>query len=196
MCSTNVVPARLNPSTIRTSFFASALLLVLLASGCKQEFGGTRLFTVTYPVLEFGIPAGQTGTFFIAQNRIPTSFFDALRDNMIDADAVDLVGGFRARITSLSGDDFGEIERVDLRACPVGTPNGCTDITFNLFSLSDNFNRRQQQMNLNPTPVNARELFLGNDDFRFEIVIFPGQTTSIPIDARLEWEVQAVGDLD
>lgn len=171
-------------------------MFVLFATGCKREFGGTRLFTVTYPVLEFGIPAGQTGTFFIAQSRIPTGFFDALRENMVEAGDVDLVGGFRARITSLSGEDFGEIERVDLRACPVGTPNGCTDITFNLFSLTDNFNRRQQQINLNPTPVNAHGLFLGSDDFRFEIVIFPGQTTSVPIDARLEWEVQAVGDLD
>lgn len=172
------------------------MLLLLLYPGCEREFGGTRLFTVTYPVLEFGIPAGQIGTFFLAQDRMPTAFFDALRENNVTAEDVDLVGGFRARITSLTGDDFGEIERIDLRACPVGTPNGCTDLTFNLFSLTDNFNRRQQTVNLNPTPVNARELFLGSDEFRFEIVIFPGQTTSIPIDARLEWEVQAVGDLD
>ncbi|MEM6771595.1 MAG: hypothetical protein AAF597_13510 [Bacteroidota bacterium] len=196
MVSRHVSTKRSNYSIIRTAVILFALFVLFFSAGCQRDFGGTRLFTVTYPVLEFGIPAGQTTTFFLAQNRVPTGFFDALRDNNVDASDVDLVGGFRARITSLSGEDFGEIERVDVRACPVGTPNGCTDLTFNLFSLSDNFNRRQQQINLNPSPINARELFLGSDDFRFEIVIFPGQTTSVPIDARLEWEVQAVGDLE
>lgn len=147
-------------------------------------------------MLEFVIPAGQVGSFFIARDRMATGFFEAMRENNVDGDDVDLVGGFRARMVSLTGDDFSAIERIDLRACPVGNPNGCTDLTFNLFSLTDNFGRRQQNINLNPSPINLRELFVGSDDFRFEIVIFPGQTTAFPIEARLEWEVQAVGDLD
>lgn len=147
-------------------------------------------------MIDIPIRAGETSTFFVARDRMPTGFFEALRDNDVTGDDVDLVGGFRARLVALNGEDFSQIERVDLRACPVGTPNGCTDITFNLFSITDNFNRRQQTLNLNPSPVNLRNLFVGSDEFRFEIVVFPGQTTSFPIEARLEWEIQAVGDLD
>lgn len=170
--------------------------LLCAGYGCSREFEGDLLFTVTYPLLNVGIPAGQTGSFVLSRGRFPNSFAQALLENGVSADEVDLVGGFRARLVSLSGGDFREIERVDLRACPVGTPNGCTDITFNLFSLRDNFNRRQQQINLNPSLVNARALFLGDEAFRFELVVFPGQTTTVPIDARLEWEIQAVGGLE
>ena len=177
-------------------FLFPVIILLFLSAGCGREFGGTRLFTIQYPVINFSLPAGQTTTFFIARDRVATGFVEALRDNNLEAEDVDLVGGFRARIVSLSGEDFSAIERIDLRACPVGNPNGCTDLTFNLFSIEDNFGRRQQTLNLNPSPVNLRELFLGNDNFRFEIVVFPGQTTAFPIEARLEWEVQAVGDLE
>lgn len=177
-------------------FLLPAVLLILFASGCRNEFQGTRLFTVQYPVIDFIIPAGIIGTNVAARPSLPTGFFDALRDNNVDAEAVDLVGGFRARIVSLDGQDFSQIDRIDLRACPVGQPNGCTDITFNLFSIPDNCRRNQAVLNLSPSLVNLRDLFVGSDDFRFEIVTVPCQTTSFPIEARLEWEVQAVGDLD
>jgi hypothetical protein len=146
--------------------------------------------------LEFALPAGQFNSYVIARESLPTGFFEALSDNDFDASDVDLVGGLRARIVSLTGDDFSQIERIDLRACPLDTPGGCTNITYNLFSIRDNYRRNQQTVNLNPTPVNLRELFIGSDNFRFEIVVFPGETTSIPVDARLEWTIHAVGDLE
>ena len=172
-------------------------LLVLLVVGCTPDERGTRLFEVTYPVMEFTLPAGQTSfRSAVSGGTLPTRFQEALTDNNVDPAEVDLVGGLRARVVSLTGDDFREIERIEVRACPVGSAGGCIDISTLLFSQADLFNRRQQTVDLSPSLVNHRELFLGNEAFRMELIFVAGNVTSRALEGRLEWSVMAVGDLD
>ncbi|WP_020571169.1 hypothetical protein [Neolewinella persica] len=143
------------------------------------------------------MPAGQPNfqSFVNAQEIVPTSIAEALLEANVTADDVDIYGGFRARVVSLTGEDFSEIERIELRACPVGTPGGC-DRSFLMFSQGDLFRRRDQTINLSPGLLNFKELFFGNDFVRIELVFFPGITTSRNIEARLEWSAIAFGNVD
>ncbi|MTB53665.1 hypothetical protein [Lewinella sp. W8] len=174
-----------------------SLSVILLAFGCQRSTDGTRLLEVTYPPIDFVIPAGQPNfqTLVIAQDGLATRFVEEMMANNVDPSDIDLVGGLRGRVTSLDGQDLGELERIELRACPIGQPNGCNQFDI-LFSVDDLFRRRDQVVNLNPGLRNFRNLFVGNDNIRIEIVLTPGLTTSITVEARLEWSVTAIGDLD
>lgn len=163
-----------------------------------RDTNGDRLFEVPYPIVDdILVPAGQvrSRSFVNAQNRVPTGLEEAMRLASVSPDEIDVYGGFRARVVSLTGDDFSEIERIELRACPVGTPNGCDQRSI-MFSQSDLFRRRQQTIDLNPGLINFRDLFLGNDDVRIELVFFAGTTTSRTIEARLEWSGVAFGNVE
>ncbi|MBC6995648.1 hypothetical protein QWY85_06415 [Neolewinella lacunae] len=181
---------------ILSSLFVAFAVLAFCTT-CQRNPAGTRLFEVIYPVTDFVIPAGQPSfqTLVIAQNRVPTGFVDEMLRTGVAAGDIDLVGGLRARVTSLTNDDFGEIERMELRVCPVGQAGGCDQFDL-LFSVDDLFRRRQDVVNLSPGLRNFRELFLGSETVRVELIITPGITTSRTLEARLEWSATAVGDLD
>ena len=173
-----------------------AIVAVLVLSGCPRSNLGDRLFDINYPVVEFTIPAGLPGfqTYVIAQPRMATNFQDQLVASGYTADDVDLVGGIRARIVSLSGEDFREIERAELRVCSADASD-CTFIDL-MFSVDDLGGRRQQVIDLNPGQRNFRNLFLDNEEVRMELVLTAFDVTSVNIDARLEWTVGALGNLD
>ena len=171
------------------------LLLSVLALGCPRSELGDRLFEINYPAITFVIPAGQASfqTFVIAQPELPTQFLATLIDREVDEAEVDAVSGLRARISSLSGEDFREIERMELRVC--GSDEvGCTQIDI-MFSVSDLTGRRQTSVNLNPGLRNFRELYLSQEVVRMELVIFPSNVTSQTIECRLDWSIRAVGGL-
>ncbi len=169
---------------------------ILLFCGCPRSTVGERLFDLTFPPIEFVIPAGQPSfrTFVIAQQGVATGFLEAVADNGFRPDDVDIVGGVRARIVSLSGEDFREIERIELRACPA-SESDCTYIDL-LFSIDDLGGRRQQVVNLNPGERNLRNLFLEEEEVRVELVVTPFDITTQNIDARLEWTIGAIGGLE
>ncbi|MEM9930639.1 MAG: hypothetical protein AAF840_12515 [Bacteroidota bacterium] len=168
-----------------------------MSAACERQDLGDRLFEVTYPVTEFAVLGGQPTAVsnVIALNSVPTSFLTAMNDAAVSADDIDLVGGFRARVVSLTNDDFSEMERIEVRACAVGTPGGCTQQDI-LFSQSDLFRRRQQTVDLSPSLLNFKELFVGSDFIRVEVVFFSGITTSRNLEARLDWSVAAFGNLN
>lgn len=147
--------------------------------------------------MDFTVPAGVPSfqTFVISQNRVPTGLMEAMRIAGVTPDEIDVYGGLRARVVSLNNEDFGEIERIELRACPVSSPLGCDQATI-MFSQSDLFRRRQQAVDLSPQLLNFKDLFLGNDDVRIELVFRPGITTSRVIEARLEWAGVAFGNVE
>lgn len=182
---------------MRSSILLFFLSVLFLSTGCRQEGLGDRLFEITYPVTDFAVPAGRPNfqTLVISQDRLTTGFVEEMMRTSTATEDIDAVGGLRARVVSLNGEDFSEIERIELRACPVGQANGCSQFDL-LFSVDDLFRRRQQTVNLNPGLRNFRELFLGNEQVRVELVLSPGITTSRNIEARLEWAIQAVGNLD
>ncbi|MGB3800876.1 MAG: hypothetical protein WA952_13760, partial [Lewinella sp.] len=167
------------------------LVIVTVFTGCPRSNLGDRLFDINYPVVEFTIPAGLPGfqTFVIAQPRMETEFQDRLDDSGFTAEDVDQVGGLRARIVSLSGEDFREIERAELRICSVDETD-CTFIDL-LFSVDDLGGRRQQVIDLNPGQKNFRNVFLGAEEVRMELVLTPFNVTSQNVQARLEWTVGA-----
>lgn len=174
-----------------------ALPCLLLVSSCKREGPGDILFEILYPIDEIAILSGQSSiqTIVVPQNSVPTGLVDAMRDANVTADDIDVFGGLRARVVSVSGEDFSEVERIEIRACPVGTPGGCDQFSL-MFSVDDLFGRRQQTINLNPSPVNFKTLFLGNDNVRIELVFRFGITTSRNIEARLEWAGAAFGNVE
>ena len=169
---------------------------LLLFCGCPRSTLGERLFDITFPPVDFDIRAGQPSfrTFVIAQPGVTTGFNQALADRGLSADDVDIVSGVRARIVSLSGEDFREIERIELRVCPASATD-CTYIDL-LFSIDDLGGRRQQVVNLNPGERNFRNLFLQEEAVRVEIVVTPFNVTTQNIDARLEWTLGALGGLE
>ena len=162
-----------------------------------RDTNGDRLFEVPYPVTEFTIPAGWPTfqTHVTPQNSIPTGLEAAMQVASISPDEIDIYGGLRARVVSLTGEDFSEINRIELRACPVGTVGGCVSSDL-MFSQSDLFRRRQQSIDLSPGLVNFKDLFLGNDNVRIELVFFPGTTTTRVIEGRLEWAGAAFGNVE
>lgn len=188
-----------NYSTIFRYVLLPALFFLFLASGCVRNTQGTRLFEVTYAPRDLVVLSGVVFPFFgtVSLDPLPTGFDQALMDNNVSANDIDLIGGFRARVTTLDGSDFSEINRIEIRACPRGQTGGCDQLQ-NVFTWDEAGGGRRQSLDLNPSLINFRELFLGNENFRFEINFypFPGESISQPIEYRLEWSVQAVGDLD
>ncbi|TXF88771.1 hypothetical protein FUA23_13040 [Neolewinella aurantiaca] len=194
--ASSVISVQTNFSAI-VRFLYFALPCLFLISACKRDTNGDLLFEVPYPVVNFVIPAGVPSfqTFVISQNSVPTGLVEAMRVANVTADDIDVYGGLRARVVSLSGEDFSEIERIELRACPVGTAFGCDQASI-VFSQSDLYRRRQQSVDLSPQLLNFKNLFLGNDNVRIELVFQPGITTSQTIEARLEWAGAAFGNVD
>ena len=99
-------------------------------------------------------------------------------------------------LTSLMGDDFRDIERLYLRIRDRGRQFSCHQILHIAFSQADLFNRRQQVINISPSLRNFWELFLGNERFRAELVVFPGTTVRWTRERWLVWRLRAVEDLE
>ena len=176
--------------------FSFFLFLSLFVLGCGDNDRGDQLFQVVYDPVSITIPAGRPAfaTLVVADPSIETGILRAIQESETDIEAVDEISGRFARLVSVSGEDFRELERLELRLCPVGQNLGCDQFDL-LFSVDDLFGRRQQVVNLNPGLKNFRNLLLGNEQVRFELVITPGQTTTRSIEARLEWAVAGVGGL-
>lgn len=193
------------PSVLQTAnlilvryLIVPALLCLLLVSACKQEFGGERLFELEFAPQSGVVPAGVVApnTWVIGVEPIATGFTQAMADNGVTTDDIDLVGGFRARVTSLDGTDFSDISRIELRACPRGQQFGCDPLQ-SLFSWSEfGGTTRRQALDLNPTNINAREIFLSRENIRLELVVTPFASTQVPLNIRVDWSVQAVGNLE
>ncbi|MEO0732852.1 MAG: hypothetical protein AAFZ52_08460 [Bacteroidota bacterium] len=173
--------------------------VLFLSAGCREEFGGDRLFEVAYPVQDVFVPAGVVfpTTHVFAVPRLPTTILSEMQRTDTGADDIEYIGGLRARVTSLNGEDFAELESIDLRVCPVGQPLGC-QILDRMFITRDLFGRRDLVVNLNPVPLerNFRNLLLTDEEVRLEVVFTPGQTTSRVVEARVEWAIHAVGNLE
>ena len=125
---------------------------LLLLQGCPRSDLGETLFEITFPPVEFVIPAGQPSfqTFVVAQPRVVTDFLATLDARSFTPEDVDAVGGRRARIVSLGGEDFREIERIELRVCSA-SEFGCSQIDI-MFSISDLTGRRQTSVRSQPRP--------------------------------------------
>ena len=99
------------------------LLLISLAAlfltACPND---TResLFEITYEPINFVFPAGLPSfqTFVVSTPVLESRFDAALADNNVNRDQVDEIGGLFARLTALSGEDFRQLRRVDIRICP------------------------------------------------------------------------------
>lgn len=116
-----------------------------------------------------------------------------MRDAQVAVDDINVFGGLRARVVSITGEDFREIERMEVRACPVGTPGGC-DRGNIVFSQGDLFGRRLQSVDLSPSLLNFKTLFVGNENVRVELVFVLGQSTTRNLEGRLEWAMAAFGE--
>lgn len=176
-------------SVLLTLLLAAATLL--LSSGCRDD-SAEQLFVINYPIQDFNLPPGVPSfqSFVVARDNMASMYQQALSNNNVSMDQVDEVGGFFARITSLSGEDFGQLREVDLRICPVDQANGCDQFDV-LFSVDDLFLRRDLILNLNPGLRNFKAL-VAEGNFRMELVFVFAETSSQSIDCRLEWSIRGV----
>ncbi len=176
---------------MRTYFSLLALAALLFGTGCGDS-APTALFQITYEPFSFGIPAGFSSIQSFVQPipMLRTNFERERAAANVDVNEIDFVGGFRARLVSVNGEDFSQFERAELRFCPVGQVNGCERLEF-MFSTGDLFGRRLTVIDLSPQLKNFRDLFLMNEEVRAEIVLFPGRTTNRTIEARLEYTIAA-----
>lgn len=164
---------------------------VLLAFGCRNDTGET-LFQITYPPRDFSLPAGWPPfqSLVIPLGDMNSQYESALNGANVSRDQVDEVSGLFARVSSLSGEDFRQLRKVDLRICPVEQQNGCTEFDI-LFSLGDLYNRRDVILNLNPGLRNFKEL-VETGNFQAELVFNFAEISSQSIDFRLEWAIRGV----
>jgi hypothetical protein len=176
-------------STVLTLLLA--IVITFFSSGCRND-NGEQLFVINYPIQDFNLPPGIPSfqSFVVARANVASLYEQALSDNNVSMDEVDEVGGFFARITSLSGEDFGQLREVDLRICPVAQPNGCDQFDI-LFSVDDLYLRRDLILNLNPGLRNFKEL-VSSGNYRMELVFVFAETSSQSIDCRLEWSIRGV----
>ncbi|CAH1001297.1 hypothetical protein LEM8419_02198 [Neolewinella maritima] len=175
-------------------YLLASLLGLCLFSGCPSTGNGDRLFDITYEPIDFVVPAGQVSPqlFVVSRANMITRFIPTLDASAFTADDVDQVGGIRARVVSLSGEDFREIDRVELRVCPTSERQcSVADIMYSV----DHQGRRQQVINLNPGLRNFRSLYLQDETVRMEVVFYPLGVTSQNIETRLEWTIGAIGGL-
>jgi len=176
-------------SQVRRSILLFSLLVLFLSSTCKREGIGEVLFEIPFPVLEFEVLGGEIPaiTRVISLDFVATGLRDAMAAAGVTEEDINVVGGLRARVVSLTGENFSEMERITLRACAVGSTGGCFDPLSQLFTVDDLFGRRQQTVNLNPTPINFKEFFLDNEQVRLELTFQSAVTTSRNLEGRLEW---------
>ncbi|MEM6396580.1 MAG: hypothetical protein AAF741_09545 [Bacteroidota bacterium] len=167
-------------------------LLLLLLTTCSRD-QRESLFEITYDPIEFTFPTGLASveSFVVSRNPVESRFDQAIASANVNLDQVDEVGGLFARLTALSADDFRQLRRAELRICPVGQAQGCTEFDL-LFSVDDLFGRRDQVIRLNPSLRNFKEL-VSSGQFQFELVLRPGERTSTNIQCRLEWGIRGVG---
>ena len=164
-------------------------MMVLLAFGCRQD-QGERLFLLSYLPQEFVIPAGYSPfqTLVFSYENLPTNYQLFLSQSIVsDADVLAIVPNF-ATITSLDNLDFGFLNAVSIRLCPVGSER-CTEAD-EVFFLTDLYRRRLDRLNLNPGLRNVRPLMSGLR-YKMEVVFFPGETTPYNITCRLDYGFEA-----
>jgi hypothetical protein len=165
------------------------LLTVLLAFGCRQD-QGERLFLLSYLPQEFVIPAGYSPfqTLVFSYENLPTNYQLFLSQSIVsDADVLAIVPNF-ATITSLDNLDFGFLNAVSVRVCPVGSER-CTEAD-EVFFLTDLYRRRLDRLNLNPGLRNVRTLMSGVR-YKMEVVFFPGETTPYNVTCRFDYGFEA-----
>lgn len=166
-------------------------LLLLLCATCSRD-QRESLFEITYDPIEFAFESGVASVESFVVSRVLDSRFDqAIASANVNLDQIDEVGGLFARLTALSADDFRQLRRAEIRICPVDQTLGCTQFDV-LFTADDLFGRRDQVIRLNPSLRNFKEL-VSSGNFRFELVLRPGETTSTNIQCRLEWGIRGVG---
>lgn len=178
-----------NISSVHRSLLLFAFFMLFFCSTCKREGIGEVLFEIPFPVLEFEVLGGEIPaiTRVVSRDFVQTGLLEAMAAAGVTADNINVIGGLRARVVSLTGDDFSEMERITLRACAVGSTGGCFDPLSQMFTVEDLFGRRQQTVNLNPTPINFKQFFLDNEQVRLELTFQSAVTTTRNLEGRLEW---------
>lgn len=174
---------------IWTRYGSLLVISALLALGCRQD-QGERLFLLSYLPQEFVIPAGYSPfqTLVFSYENLPTNYQLFLSQSIVsDADVLAVVPNF-ATITSLDNLDFGFLNAVSIRVCPVGSER-CTEAD-EVFFLTDLYRRRLDRLNLNPGLRNVRPLMSGLR-YKMEVVFFPGETTPYNITCRLDYGFEA-----
>lgn len=165
------------------------LICLLLTAACRKE-RRERLFEMTYPNIEFQLPAGlsQFQARVFSFPSVPTDISTYLQQFSTDTSAIFAINPFYARIINDNNVDFDFLQEVSVRACPVGTECSAFD---EVFYLDDLRNRRLQRLDLLPTLRNVKGLFSG-PAYRLDVVFFLSEISPFSLDCRLEMGFEAV----
>ncbi len=145
-------------------------LLILLSLSCRKE-KRVRIFEMSFPNLEFEIPAGAGGfeSMFFIFPELKTNFQNFLDANGTDINTIGGIYPLNARITSFDGNEYYYINDVEVRVC-FADGNFCTEEIDGVFYNEGLNGRADNIINLQTGLQNVRDLMMG-EFFRLEVVM-------------------------
>lgn len=166
------------------------LFLFFLLLGCSKG-ERERLFEMTYPAIDFEIPAGLSPSLprVFEKDNIPSNIDFFLRQNNLDTSQITRIQPFSARITALDNLDYDFVQEVSVRICEAGAEQ-CSraDEVFYI----DNLNEREDDViELLPSLGDAKPELTG-EEFKLEVVFFFRFTTPYSVRSRLDMTFEAV----
>lgn len=170
--------------------FKLLLPLLFFVLACRGD-RGDQLFIINYPPIDFDLPAGIgfPNSWVVTQEVVNSRLQSSIDDAGVSADQITAIGGAFARLSSLDGNDYRDLQSVSVRICPVGTAI-CSEAD-EIFFLGDLVGRRNTLINLNPGLRNV-QLLVETGRFKLELVLTPAQTTRATIASRFEFSLEAV----
>jgi hypothetical protein len=164
-------------------------MLVLLIACNKDD--RERLFEMTFPAIDFEIPAGLSPTLprvFERDDQLTNIGFFLTENNLTEAQIDGILPAF-ARITALDNLDYEFVQEVSVRICDAGSLQ-CT-MADEVFYIDNLQGRAGDVIDLLPSLRNAKRHLI-KENFKLEVVFFLRYSSPYSVRSRLDMRFDAV----
>lgn len=164
-------------------------MLILLVACSKDD--RERLFEMTFPAIDFEIPAGLSASLprVFERDDQPTNInFFLAENNLTEAQIGGILPAF-ARITALDNQDYEFVQEVSVRICDAGSLQ-CT-MADEVFYIDNLQGRAGDVIDLLPSLRNAKRHLI-KENFKLEVVFFLRYTSPYSVRSRLDMRFDAV----
>lgn len=166
------------------------LVTISLLTACSKD-DRERLFEMSYPAIDFEIPAGLSASLprVFERDNIPTNIRYFLNEYNLDTAQIGRILPFSARLTALDNIDYDFVDEISVRICEADAEQCLTgDEVFYIDNLQG---REDDVIELLPGLGDAKDI-LTQDEYKLEVVFFFWNTTPISVRSRLDMIFEAV----
>lgn len=171
------------------NIFLYGWMLLLMAACSKGE--RERLFEMTYPAIDFEIPAGLSASLprVFERDDLSTNINVFLTENNLTEEQIGGILPSFARITALDNGDYEFVQEVSVRICDAGSTQ-CT-MADEVFYIDNLQGRAREVIDLLPSLRDAKRNLV-KENFKLEVVFFLRYTTPFSVRSRLDMRFDAV----